>query len=489
MTRRTLVLALAAAVALPAFAADERTALTLYRANNDGLFTSNDGGASDDGYAVVHERRTLALQRGAQDLALGGLPAALDTEALSLRFLDKGPRVLSQRLLMTQGADGALAALVGQPVDVLGTDGQVLASGPLMRASEGLLVVGQGQGGVLVRNYAAVRIAGGALPARGATLQVRVDAPAASQAPVQLDYPTSGLGWRGSYVATVADGDTCRLTLDSSASIANRSGRDWSHVSLKLIAGEATRAKSAGVMYAMRSAVAMDAMAPAPAAPPPPTQASLGDLRTFSLPQPIDLPDGSVTRVPLYDARTLSCERQALFEHGTRMYRGSPVLDRDAMITGDQSMPIRSSIRFKAFDTLPAGLVRVMTGDKDGNMELLGEGRLGDTPRDQMAWVDLGEAFDLRGRTERTRFDMDPSGHALDEGFRITLSNAGDAPRTVTVRETPWRWRAWTLASSSIKPSQNSPDGLEFKVQVPARGTATLDYTLRYTWTDADVRH
>ena len=70
----------------------------------------------------------------------------------------------------------------------------------------------------------------------------------------------------------------------------------------------------------------------------------------------------------------------------------------------------------------------------------------------------------------------------LDEAFRVELSNAGDSARTVTVREHPNRWQQWTLVSSSSKPSGQSPDTLEFRVEVPARGKATLTYAVRYQW-------
>ena len=112
MLQRSLVLAIACAVALPAFAADERTALTLYRADGDQLFSTGGDAVSGDGYAVVHERRAFDLKGGTQDLTIDGLPAALDSEALSLRFPGKETRVVSQRLLLGQGFDGAVAGLV-----------------------------------------------------------------------------------------------------------------------------------------------------------------------------------------------------------------------------------------------------------------------------------------------------------------------------------------------------------------------------------------
>ena len=74
----------------------------------------------------------------------------------------------------------------------------------------------------------------------------------------------------------------------------------------------------------------------------------------------------------------------------------------------------------------------------------------------------------------------------MNEGFRITLTNSGEVARTVTVREHPNRWRAWTLLSSSQKPDRQTPDTLDFRVAVPAGGKATLDYAVKYAWAPKD---
>jgi len=137
----------------------------------------------------------------------------------------------------------------------------------------------------------------------------------------------------------------------------------------------------------------------------------------------------------------------------------------------------------KAFDSLPAGYLRVLTADRNGTPQFIGEGRIDDTPKGSDASITLGTAFDLRAERERTAFSTDKAGRTLDEAFRISLSNAGDSARTVTVREHPSRWRQWTLVSSSSKPSEQTPDTLEFRVDVPANGKAVLDYAVRYSWT------
>ncbi|NID15488.1 DUF4139 domain-containing protein [Luteibacter yeojuensis] len=484
MLQRSLVLAIACAVALPAFAADERTALTLYRADGDQLFSTGGDAVSGDGYAVVHERRAFDLKGGTQDLSIDGLPAALDSEALSLRFPGKETRVVSQRLLLGQGFDGAVAGLVGHNISVIGESGQPIASGTLVRGGDALVVREANGQATLVRQYAALRAADSKDFARGSTLQVRVAGSGAGHANAQLDYPTSGLGWRGAYVATLQPGHACRMTFDAAASIANRSGRDWEDVTLKLVAGEARRAKTPPQPRMFdRGMVA--AMAKAPERTP--AQATLGDLRTYTLPAAVDLPDGSVTQTPLYDRRTLDCERQALYDsQAGGWFPPRPNMERQTVPPAD-GVPIVSNLRFKAFDSLPAGYVRVLTTDRDGNAELLGEGRIDDTPKNQDTTVSLGNAFDLSARREQTAFTADADAHRIDEAFRIVLSNAGDTARTITVHEHPNRWRAWKVASSSLKPTKVSPELLEFKVEVPANGSATLDYAVQYTWIDADL--
>ena len=487
MPSRFLALAIASAIALPAFAADERTALTLYRADGDQLFATNGDAVSSDGYAVVHERRAFDLKAGTQDLSLDGLPSALDSEALSLRFPGKGTRVASQRLLLGQGFDSAVAGLVGHNVTALGSTGQPIATGVLIRGGDALVIREASGQASLVKNYTALRAADATDFARGSTLQVRVNSATAGKATAQLDYPTSGLGWRGAYVATIAPGTSCSMSFDASASIANRSGRDWKDVSLKLIAGDANRAKEAPQQKVF---MARSVAAPAPMAMSdgmPMQQATLGDLRTFALPTAVDLPDGSITQTPLYEPRTLDCERKAIYDANTRYYGSAPRIEKNMGMPADGT-PIVSTLGFKAFDALPAGYIRVLTLDHDGNAELLGEGRLDDTPKNKDATVTLGNAFDLTAKREQTSFSADTAAHRLDEGNRITLSNAGDTKRTITVREHPSRWRAWTVTTSSLKPTKTSPELLEFQVDVPAHGSATLEYAVRYTWTAEDVR-
>ncbi len=482
MTRTVIAIALAAALAVPASAADTHPPdLTIYRADSAALFSAASDRAVDAGHAVVHEQRNIPLQSGTHDVVINNLPDFIDPEAVHLQFDSDKTQVLSQRLILPRGDNGTLIGHVGKQVTVLGADGKQLVQGLLVQVNrDGSLVIGGDVfGPTLVRNYTAVKLAGGVVGG-GARLQLRVKASDTGNVQATLTYPTSGIGWRAAYTGTLESSHRCRMRLQAQASIANRSGRDWTDAQIKLVAGSPRFAKANSHPVTLRKFAAAAQAAPAPM----PQQDTLGDYRTYTLPGAVTLPRSSVTLTPLYKAHTVSCQRTWLFENGNSYRPAHPnTNDNDG---GMQKQPVISTLSFNAFDSFPAGYLRVLTIDDDGNAEFIGGGRVADTPKDQPVRLTLGAAFDLTGTRERTSFQVNQAANTMDEGFRVTLTNAGSDSRTVTVREHPSRWRNWTLTSSSVQPSKQTPDLLEFQVAVPAHGTATLVYAVHYSWTAAD---
>ena len=467
----------AIAISSASAASTAAPALTIYRADSDALF---EGGSTPlaDGHAIVHEQRTLQLTGGKQTVVIDGLPAMIDSEAVMID-LGASTRVLAQRVVSAGDGGGALGAYRGAQVQVFGAGNQPIAEGTLVAIDGATLGVRDSEGQVgYVRDYTRVRFPQGhGLP--GSTLQVAVDGKAGT-ASARLTYPTSGLGWRAAYAALLQDGSACTMRLDALASIANRSGRDYSGADLKLIAGAPNFAKSG---YAPRPMM-MKSMAAAAAPDAMPEQGALADYRSYAIGGSLDLPDASVTQVPLYARTQLPCERSWIVENG-----GSWSPPKPSFAPGpaqDGGGPVNSQLKFNAPENLPGGTLRVLLRDHDGRIELLGESRTADTAKGGDVEVSLGTAFELSATRTRTEFKVDRATHTMEEGFRITLGNAGETARTVSVREHPNRWHAWTLLSSSQKPATQTPDTLEFRVAVPANAKATLDYVVRYSWTAAE---
>jgi len=492
MLAAALTLALAGSVACAAsngnggavdsagFAANAHAALTIYHADDDSLFSGDAQGNVDAGHAVVHEQRQIDVPSGRHTLRIGGLPASIDPEAVTVGF-GNGVQVLGRRIVLARGnADSALAGHIGEHVSVTGSSGATIADGTLLATDgNGLSVRGNDGRVMVVHDYATVALQPDAVNGGGSVL-LDVDANSAGARDAQLTYGTSGIGWRAAYSATLASGESCRMHFDPLASIANRSGRDYDGATVKLVAGQPNLAGGAPRMYAAKAMVA------AASAPPMPQQRALGDYRSFTLSGAVDLPDGTVTLTPLYAAQELSCQRQYLLEAGGVWQPPKPLIGADYDTGSYKDQPIASTLSFDAPDALPAGMLRAYTVDHDGASELLGQGNVPDTPKDKKVEVRLGESFDLRANRERSAFSVNQNARRMDEAYRVSLSNGGGDARTVTVREHPNRWRVWTLVSSSVKPSKQTPDTLEFAVNVPAHGDATLDYRVRYTWTAKD---
>lgn len=457
-------------------------ALTIYHADGDALFSGNSQGNVDAGYAVMHETRVMNVQAGRQTLHLGGLPATVDPEAVETGF-GEGVQILGRRIVLANGnAGGVLAGQIGQHVEVAGDTGQPLAAGTLVGTDENGLAVRLADGRiVLIHNYATVTLAPGSASG-GGSLLLDVNAKSAGAQNAKLSYTTSGLGWRAAYTATLAGGEACRMHFDPQASIANRSGRDYSSADVKLVAGQANLSGGPRVMLSMARAAPATEAAPSPM----PRQAALGDYRSYTLPGHVDLPDGTVTLTPLYTPQDLPCVRDYVIETGNTWHPPKPLLNADYDRGNDQDRQIAATLSFVAPDALPAGSVRALTMDRGGVSELLGQGDIPDTPKDRQVRVTLGQSFDLRASRERIAFTVDKAAHTMDEAFRITLTNGGNAARIVTVREHPSRWRVWKRVSSSIAPDKQTPDLLEFKVNVPANGKTVLDYRVQYAWTAKD---
>ena len=476
MSRRLLCAALAALLTTPAAFAGDPASLTVYHADNDALFSGNTQGTLDAGHALVHERRTLDLQAGNHQIRIGGLPAALDPEAVAVA-LGSNASVLGQRVVLANAsANGALDSAIGSQVEVQSGGGSF--SGELLGASENGVLVRTRDGTVhLVHDYASVTLPGDAVSG-GSALLLDVDAKSAGNRDAHLTYTTSGLGWRAAYNATLASGSACRMQFKPEASIANRSGRDYDSATIKLVAGQPNLGNRTR-MYSM-------AKAPVPMAAAMPEQASLGDYRSFTLPGAVSLPNGTVTLTPLYPVQTLDCQREYVIEDGGAYFPPKPNTN-DYGAQDYQDRAITSTLAFSAPDALPAGTLRAWINDRDGAPALLGQGGVADTPEGQRVSVQLGESFDLRASRERTAFHVDANAHTMTESYKVTLTNGGDTARTVTVRQHPDRWREWTLSSSSIKPSKRTPQLLEFQVPVPADGDATLTYAVKYTWSAQDL--
>ena len=131
---------------------------------------------------------------------------------------------------------------------------------------------------------------------------------------------------------------------------------------------------------------------------------------------------------------------------------------------------------------LPAGRVRLYRRDSDGQMEFTGENMIGHTPAEDTLKLVTGSAFDLKGERKQTNFHIDFNSRQIDESFEIRLTNQKQQPVTVTVLEPLYRGENWAITEKSSDYAKRDSHTIEFPVEVPSKGSATVIYTVHYTW-------
>src|SRR3970040_1802271 len=193
------------------------------------------------GYALVARPLQYTLKAGRNAISAGGVPPAMDIEAALLRTKTRGVTIESQRYVAAlSGSQDVISQMLGNRVTIEHTAGgaKQTDSGTLLAANDGLTLRLSDGGVKVTRDYDNFSVIDGTrLLPQQAALQWTVAAKTAGPAEFLLSYPMGGMAWRAEYLATLAKGADCRLTLDGAALVANRSGWTFAQAILTLVAG------------------------------------------------------------------------------------------------------------------------------------------------------------------------------------------------------------------------------------------------------------
>ncbi|MFB9068676.1 DUF4139 domain-containing protein [Pseudofulvimonas gallinarii] len=467
--KAALIATLTLAGATASWAADgggPRYALTIYTTDDAApLFSGPVDYEPPPGYALVHERRSSEVGAGRGTLTLNGFPRYLDAGALTIT-LEQG-HVFSQRFESEPlRSDRVLERSIGRQVTVeqyLG-DSLVEISGELLSSALPLALRMADGSIVSINDYSRLRLAN---PPSGVSavpqLRLGVESPRAGVQDLQLSYPTAGIAWRPEYVARLKGGRDCRVDFASFAQIVNQSGHSFSSARIKLVAGPPERENLA-------------------------SSGNGSGLPPFRLANPADLPNGSSQQVALIpEQRGQRCKADLLYVgQALRVHPGRVPMTDPAYGAGGMRQ-VRRTLSFKLSGdaTIPAGRVRLLAEDEvDGTLDMLGEKQIAGTRPDQPLDLGMGIAPGLRGERQVTDFLQEPDGLAVAETVSVRLRNSNGTRQQVRVREHLYRWTRWDIVQSSQPFERRDHDAIEFLLDVPANGEASISYRVRYHWTE-----
>jgi len=428
--------------------------------------------------ALVKDTRRVLLDQGQNRLALREVSGRMRPETAQLRSLTH-PGSLA---LLEQNFDfdlltpaKLLEKYVGRSVRIVRTHpttgAESVDTATVLAANNGVVL----KIGDRIETGLPGRIVYDGVPANlrdRPTLVTELNSARAGVQTVELSYLSAGLAWKADYVAELNAADSA-LDLNGWVTLTNTSGTAYPNARLQLVAGDVNRvrdelrfaAKAAGM--AVREAPSARAM----------TQESLFEYHLYTLQRPTTIADNQTKQVALLGASGVPVAKELVLQGSDYYYRSS--------VGGiGQKIKVGVFVQFENRESshlgmpMPKGVVRVYKKDSAGNAQFIGEDAIDHTPKNENVRLKLGEAFDVTADKKQTDFKRrdtySPWSYVHESAYEIVLKNAKKESVTVIVREpVPGDW---SMLEQSHKHAKAASGTAEWKISVPAEGSATLKY-------------
>lgn len=306
------------------------------------------------------------------------------------------------------------------------------------------------------------------------TLLSTVESQQAGPQQLELAYLTGGLSWKADYIAELSS-DESQIDLQGWVTLNNQSGTAYNNARLQLVAGDVNR-----VREQPRSMMKVEMMlADSVEAAPSMSEESLLDYHLYSLSRKTTLENNQTKQVSLLAAASVPVVKEYVLRGGGYYYqaRYADELQKDKV---EVFLALENSKKNGLGLPLPKGVVRVYKKDRNGSAQFVGEDNIDHTPDLGSIDLKLGNAFDVtaeRVQSDFRKMQAAPGFHrAYRSSYKIELSNAKDEPVSVNVREgMPGNWK---VTRESQKSEKLSASMVEWIVDVPAKGSQALTYTV-----------
>lgn len=418
------------------------------------------------GFALVRDERTVDLDLGRVQLQVLDVSEQIIAESVfvgsqgfNLNGIEYSRATLTPEQLLQQS--------IGRPVRLLYQNPGATAP----REEEGVLIGASG-GVPVVQVKDRVEIGGPGVPWRLAftdlpqgmqgqeSLVLDLSNDTRGPQSLTLAYLSRGLNWQADYVGMLSEDES--LTLSGWVSVENSTQAKFPNARIQLLAGEPHRVngfRPLAARAASQEAVAADL-----------NSQPVGDYHLYDLPEAIDLLPQQRRQVRLLAPRKVPIEQE---------YRAESNGLRNSAEQEEVPVMVRLHLRNSEpalGQPLPAGVVRIYANTSQGQVQFLGEDRLGHVAKDQPFKLQLGTAFDVRVEKTTTNFQrLAPQVVELEQQFQ--LRNSKSQPVTLVVAERlPGDWE---IQSSSHPHEKVAAQLVEWRIELPAESEQTLTYKAR----------
>jgi hypothetical protein len=437
----------------------------------------------NSGSALVHDRRTFALQTGENHLDFADVAEQIDPTSVIFRSqTDPAGTVVLEQNFAYDLVDlhALLTRYLDQPIELVAEDGAFYSGALLSGRGQEVILRGE-NGGLFAVRFDKIRdlrfpaLPGGLLtrPTLRWVLHSETGGPHA----LELTYLTDGLAWTADYVVLLEQ-DYASLDLAGWVTLNNTSGASYPNAQVRLVAGEINRIGPAPEMVMSMSAPPHRA-----AAAPKVEQREFFEYQLYEIERRVTVADREQKQVEFVSRAGV--HSQLIYTAELASFRRS---EGQRAFTGARPVRIEQMLEFSTGSEsgldadLPAGRVRVYQRDADGAALLIGEDEIDHTPNGEIVQLTLGSPFDLVAECAQTDF-RSLGKDTIEETWRVTVRNRKDA-KDVTVRvvQALHRFSSWQVLESDMAYEKLSSDQLLFLVGVPAQGERSFSFRIRYAW-------
>ncbi len=419
-------------------------------------------------FGMVHERRTVSLRPGANQVNIGGVSNMLDPNSVLFES-PKGARVVSTTYELGSGSNaGLMQRLAGKEVEFIwtssnGEEGDKI-TGRLEPTSDGgfLLRVGDrvyiNPKGTLVGPASVSSLPG---------LAARVESDGAGDQVLGISYLTRGLSWTADYVAHL-DSDAETLSLECWASIENLTGMPFADASVTFVAGNPNRAVS---QDRHRIKAEADATLPMNAVADPDMRAeAAGEGYQYKAKDRANIGVDQISRVRMFEAASVPVK----LDYSVRLpYLGGWGEQSGRRQNAQLAISLLNSKKHGLGQPMPAGAVRIYQSDGTAN-RYTGAGSLADLAVNSRTSLTLSDVFDVTAEAAILKSQR-VSKNVVRKSLRVVVRNA--KPKAVEVRLVQEIYGTHSWAEGD-KPQKLNASTLQWKVMVPANGQKTMEAKL-----------
>lgn len=323
------------------------------------------------------------------------------------------------------------------------------------------------------------------------TLRWQIQSEKPAHFPAELSYITGGFTWSATYnlVAAEGVGGTAAsepMDLIGWITLENKSGVDFPAARIQLLAGDVAKITPPSIAYRKNAIAAVSQSVNVSGEV---TQQNLDDFHLYDLNRTTALRNGEQKQVQFLEAAQIPVKRSYEFD-GASQFRyhagGSLYLDAGYGLADNAHVTITNEFMNTQANhlgvPLPAGRLRLYRRDKAGAMQFVGEAEIVHTPRNEKVSFVSGSAFDIVGKRTQTDFKIDSSRRTAEESFAIEIKNRKDQPVDISVVEHLYRAANWEILGKSSDYTRTDAHDITFPISVKADSTATVRYTVHYTW-------